>query len=124
MLWHHPLRMTNDELRSSLLALHKALLDEATKTYELLHGTIGGPTALFKLLLEEKSFQWLRPLSETIVSIDEALETEPPATNASLLAMTKGRLFPEKPTEFSVNLAEAMQKSESIRQIAEPLQKI
>ena len=84
--------MPINQLRSHLLTLHKALVDETQKSYEETHGTISNPHALFRLLVEEPAFQWLRPLSETIVSIDEALETDPLASKQAIIGMSMRRV--------------------------------
>jgi hypothetical protein len=105
-----------DELRHALLGLHKSLVDYAKTSYESTHGPVGGPANLFRLLVDDPAFQWLRPLSETIVAIDEALETEPPATHAAIVAMVRGRLFPETATAFSEGLKKAAQDSVQIKE--------
>ena len=103
-----------DLLRSTLLSLHKTLLDQAKLKYESTHGPIAGPAALFRLVLEEPSFQWMRPLSETIVAIDEALESDPPASHEAIVAMVKLRLFPDTPTTFSTELAKIQNSNPEI----------
>ncbi|QQR60910.1 hypothetical protein IPH19_00345 [Candidatus Uhrbacteria bacterium] len=104
-----------DLLRSALLSLHKTLIDQAKQSYESTHGPIVGPAALFRLVVEEPSFQWFRPLSETIVAIDEALENNPPATHEAIVAMVKLRLFPDTATDFSRSLEIAASKSNIIK---------
>lgn len=99
-----------DQLRSGLLALHKALVDAEKSKYEKTHGPVGGPGALFKLLVDDPSFQWLRPLSETIIAIDEALETDPPASHQAIVEMVRGRLFPSPTTEFSMTLEKTIKE--------------
>jgi hypothetical protein len=110
-----------DQLRSSLLALHKTLVDRTKLMYEATHGPVAGPAALFRLVVEEPSFQWLRPLSETIVAIDEALETEPPASHEAIVAMVKLRLFPDTPTPFSTELAKAQKADLNITKLVDSL---
>jgi hypothetical protein len=106
-----------DELRSTLLALHKTLVNQVKSSYEAIHGPVAGPAALFRLLVDEPAFQWLRPLSETIVGIDEALEKSEPASPEAVVEMVRGRLFPSTPTEFSQKLTEASQKNPSVKAI-------
>gem|GEM_PF-6384110 len=103
------------QLRSDLLELHKQLVDISKYEYQKIHGPIAGPAALFKLLVEHSLFQWLRSLSETIVAIDEALETNPPATQEAIIKMIHRRLFPEKPNEFSQKLIDYMNEKQEIR---------
>lgn len=66
------------ELRRGLLQLHKTLLDWERGTYERMHGrTTAGE--LLNLVMTDPQFAWLRPVSELIVRIDEALAAEIPA---------------------------------------------
>lgn len=63
-------------LRLSLLALHKALIDAERRRYERAYGRIESPHAALRLLLDHPSFQWLHPLAELIVQMDEHLAEE------------------------------------------------
>ena len=68
-------------LRMILLNLHKALLDSERTAYEMSHGAIASPTAFLQLLINDSSFQWLRPITTLIVQIDETLAAKkPPAS--------------------------------------------
>jgi trans-aconitate methyltransferase len=60
-------------LRLSLLALHKTLIDAERRRYERAHGRVESPHAALRLLLTHASFQWLHPLAELIVQMDEHL---------------------------------------------------
>lgn len=60
-------------LRLGLLALHKALIDTERRQYEKDHGRIESPHEALRLVLEAPAFQWLHPLAELIVSMDEQL---------------------------------------------------
>lgn len=69
------------DLRLLLLNLHKALLDSERTAYEIGHGSIGSPSAFLHLLINDPSFQWLRPITTLIVQIDETLAAKkPPAS--------------------------------------------
>ncbi len=69
------------ELRLILLNLHKALLDSERTSYEISHGAVASPAAFLQLLINDPSFQWLRPITTLIVQIDETLAAKkPPAT--------------------------------------------
>lgn len=65
------------EYRHHLLALHAKRLEETKKEYEAANGPIASPGAYFQLVTSHADFQWLRPLSEAIVRIDEAMEQNP-----------------------------------------------
>lgn len=67
-------------VRVSLLRLHKALLDSEREAYEQTHGQIRSQGELFRLVLEDEWFSWLRPISQFIVQIDEAFAAKEPVT--------------------------------------------
>jgi len=70
------------ELRLILLNLHKALLDSERTSYEISHGAVASPSAFLQLLINDPSFQWLRPITTLIVQIDETLAAKkPPASD-------------------------------------------
>jgi hypothetical protein len=63
-------------LRLRLLALHKTLIDSERRRYERQHGRIENPHAALRLVLDAPAFQWLHPLAEVIVQMDEKLAEE------------------------------------------------
>ena len=65
-----------EELRHSLLDLHKALLDAQRIAYEKEHGRISTRGEFLGLVLEHPAFAWLRTLSALIARIDEWIEGE------------------------------------------------
>jgi hypothetical protein len=68
------------EVRAALLRLHKGLLDSEKDVYEQFHGRIQSKGEFFQLVLEDEWFSWLRPFSQFIVEIDEALSAKEPIT--------------------------------------------
>jgi hypothetical protein len=68
------------EVRAALLRLHKALLNSERDVYEQFHGRIRSNGEFFQLVLEDEWFSWLRPFSQFIVEIDEALSAKEPIT--------------------------------------------
>jgi len=66
--------MNIEELRSSLLELHKTLLDAQRIRYERDHGRIETSGAFLGLVLEHPTFAWLRMLSAIIAQLDEWIE--------------------------------------------------
>jgi PAS domain-containing protein len=66
-----------DELRRALLHLHKVLLEIERAAYEKIHGRVSAGE-LLRLVIQDKQFAWLRPVSEIIVQIDELLDGEEP----------------------------------------------
>ena len=65
-----------DELRHSLLDLHKALLDAQRIRYEREHGRISTSGEFLGLVLEHPAFAWLRTLSALIARFDEWIEEQ------------------------------------------------
>ena len=65
------------DVRRKLLHLHKTLLDWERAAYHCAHGRTS-PGQLLKIVMTDPQFAWLRPVSELIVRIDEALDMEAP----------------------------------------------
>lgn len=68
------------ELRSVLLRLHKALLHSEKAVYEQFYGRIPSSGEFFRLVIEHDWFNWLRPMSQFIVQIDDVLNSKEPTT--------------------------------------------
>ncbi len=64
------------EVRTALLRLHKALLESERIVYEQSHGRIRSKGEFFQLVIGDEWFSWLRPFSQLIVKIDEALDAK------------------------------------------------
>ncbi len=77
-------RQQLQQLRDALLELHKALVDSERVAYEETLGPIPSPNHFLKLLTSDPWFAWLHPLSELIVTMDEAMEEEEPLTVAGV----------------------------------------
>ena len=77
------------ELRHALLKLHKTLVDSERVGYEKTIGQIKSPNHFLQLLTTDPWFAWLRPLSQLIVAMDEALDAEEPLTVAKADALTQ-----------------------------------
>jgi hypothetical protein len=65
------------DLSDRLLRLHKTLLDRERGVYEEQHGAVL-PADLFRLVLHDDQFAWLRVLSGMIAEIDELVDTDEP----------------------------------------------
>ena len=57
-------------LRTVVLALHKAVLDAERTRYEALHGAMGSPQQVLRLVMADPFFAWLRPLSDFVIQAD------------------------------------------------------
>jgi len=78
-----------EALRSSLLVLHKSLVDSERVEYERTMGKIKSPNHFLQLLTSDPWFAWLSPLSQLIVSIDEALDAKEPLSAVKVDAWVK-----------------------------------
>jgi catechol 2,3-dioxygenase len=76
-----------NDLRTRLLALHKALLDDAKVAYEMDRGHIGSAATLLQLVIGDPWFAWLHQLSELVVRIDELTRAESVATETDARAL-------------------------------------
>jgi hypothetical protein len=64
------------DLWKQLLPLHRALIEAAKAEYTSSIGPVGGPTQLLQLLNDDPFFAWLKPLTASIVEIDEMSRTD------------------------------------------------
>jgi hypothetical protein len=103
--------MTDASVRTRLNALapalrhfHSALLDFAKGEYEFLHGPVGGPFELYSLVMNHPEFQWLRPLSGLMATLDEVLDAKDRTLGPQNVADVRGALgllFAESDTRFA-----------------------
>ena len=63
------------DLSTRLLKLHRALLDRERAAYELRHGMVAAGD-LFRLVLDDPQFAWLRSLSALIARIDAVVDAD------------------------------------------------
>ena len=112
------LRSRLQAMRNALLSLHKALVDSERVEYEKVIGQVQSPNHFLQLLLNDPWFAWLSPLSQLIVSIDEALDAKTPLSNASVEALVKqsnGLLVAsETGSGFSKHYYEALQRDPDV----------
>jgi hypothetical protein len=105
-------------LRSSLLRLHKTLVDSERIEYEKTIGKIRSPSHFLQLLTSDPWFAWLSPLSQLIVSIDEALDPKEPLTDASVAALVKQSsellVASETGSGFAKHYDEALQRDPDV----------
>jgi len=78
-----------EQLRGALLNLHKTLVDSERVSYEKATGAIQSPNHFLQLLIVDPWFAWLRPLSQLIVAMDEALDKKEPLTIGDVDALAK-----------------------------------
>ena len=107
-------RQPLQELRDALLDLHKALIDSERVVYETKVGPIKSPHHFFQLVSSDPWFAWLRPISQLIVAMDEALDADEPLTSDSVDMLMNESVFlllpAEREGEFSERYMAALQR--------------
>ena len=79
-----PVRTRLDALAKALRHFHSALLDMAKSEHEFREGRIEGPFALYSLVMNHPGFQWLRPLSGLMATLDEVLDSKQELTERNV----------------------------------------
>jgi len=106
------------ELRTRLLDLPKALLDDAKVAYEMDRGRIPSTGALLQLVIGDPWFAWLQRLSGLIVRIDEMTATEAKAAERDARALFEqvDRLLVASETgaDFARRYFEALQRQPAV----------
>jgi hypothetical protein len=107
------------ELREALLTLHKTLVDSERISYEQTIGTIPSPNHFLQLLTSDPWFAWLHPLSQLIVTMDQALDSKrTPLTDADadeLLKQTRRLLVASEEGEgFPKHYFDALQRDPDV----------
>lgn len=77
------------DLRETLFALHKTLIDSERVSYEQTMGTISSPNHFLQLLTSDPWFAWLQPLSHLVVTVDVALDEKEPLTAGGVTALRR-----------------------------------
>jgi hypothetical protein len=112
------MRQRLQQLRNALLDLHKALVDSERVTYEKTIGGIQSPNQFLQLLTRDPWFVWLQPLSQLIVTMDEALDEKEPLTRAGVdVLINQTRLLlvaSESGDGFSKHYFEALQRDPDV----------
>jgi hypothetical protein len=107
-----------NELRTRLLELHKALLDDAKVAYELDRGRIASVGVLLQLVINDPWFAWLHQLSELVVRIDEMTAADSTAADADARVVCEqvDRLLvpSESGDTFARRYEEAMQRQPAV----------
>jgi hypothetical protein len=107
-------RQPLQELRDALLDLHKTLIEFERAVYETNVGPIHSPHHFLQLLSSDPWFAWLRPVSQLIVAMDEALDAQEPLTSDSVDALINQSVFllipAERESEFGQRYMAALQR--------------
>lgn len=104
--------------RRSLLTLHKALVEWERANYEQSVARISSPNHFLQLLASDPWFAWLRPMSQLIVAMDEALDKEEPLTMSDVEArVNHSRLLlvaPNGSDGFARHYLDALQRDPDV----------
>jgi hypothetical protein len=107
-------RVPLQELRDALLDLHKTLLDSERAVYEATVGAIQSPHHFFQLVTSDPWFAWLRPISQLIVAMDEALDGKELLTGGGVDTLMSESVFllipAERGGEFGERYMAALQR--------------
>lgn len=99
-----PIRNKLDALAKALRAYHSALLDFAKSEYEFLYGPVKSPFEMWQLVMNHEAFQWLRPLSGLMATLDEVLDQKDTALtqrNVDDVRGALGLLFADTDSRFA-----------------------
>jgi len=105
------------QIRRGMLRLHKAILTSEKAAYEKEKGPIASPHALLELLMHDPWFGWFRPLSETVVQIDEMLDS---ADAASAAGQKPGTINPDRTSDKVPSEADAQELLREVRSLLQP----
>lgn len=108
-----------EQISSTLLDLHKVLIDYVRTGYERERGHVGSPFELLRLLTSDPYFDWLRPLSRLLADIDELLEKSEPLSEAEAGAVKNEvrsllEADAEVPTTFTQKYLVALQDAPAV----------
>lgn len=113
-----PMRAKLSDLRTRLLALHKALIDDAKGAYEMDRGKIASTGALLQMVISDPWFAWLHQISELIVRIDEMTAPDAKASDPDVRAVVEQidrLLIPSETGElFARRYFEAIQRQPAV----------
>lgn len=83
------IRTRLNALATALRHFHSALLDVAKSEHEFREGRIDGPFALYSLVMNHPGFQWLRPLSGLMATLDEVTDSKADLTERNVQDVTR-----------------------------------
>lgn len=109
--------MNINNLRRDLLDLHKKLLEYQGRLAEQEFGRTITPYEMWHLSTTDKTFNWLRSLSEIIVQIDEKEESKEDSHEFSTWLKTELKSLTDIQIEgvFQAKLSEALSKKPELQ---------
>ncbi len=110
-------RQRLDELARVLRQTHSALLEAVKADFENLNGKIGGPFHFFQLVTADPFFQWLRPLSGAMASLDELIDEKrllQPVEISGIKDAIHALLSQDEPSGFGANFETRVRDSQTL----------
>lgn len=105
-------KMGIDDLRTSLLALHKALLAAERRSLERVHGTLSNAEYL-QIVQDPVRYGWLKPFTELVLAFDD--DEDERASDGELVERTRELLAPPKQkTPFGRRYLSLMQREPAL----------
>jgi len=103
------------DLNVRMIRLHKVLLDRQHEAYERDYGPVM-PARLLQLVLTSEQFAWLRPLSDLMARIDEAVDDRETSrtTVDGLFREVHGLLRSNRQGAFETRYRDALQESPDV----------
>ena len=103
------------DLNVWMIRLHKVLLDRQHEAYERDYGPVM-PARLLQLVLTSEQFAWLRPLSDLMARIDEAVDDSETSrtTVEGLFREVHGLLRSNRQGAFETRYRDALQESPDV----------
>jgi hypothetical protein len=93
-----------NDLRMTLLHLHKVLLEMERISYEQVRGNVSRGE-LLQLVISHDQFAWLHQLSELILRIDDLLHADEPVTSEAIATLWTDVRTLLTPDEFGNDFA-------------------
>jgi hypothetical protein len=107
-----------EQVRNTLLDLHKTLMDSERVSYEAVFGPISSPNKFLQLLIQDPWFAWLRSISELVALMDESMDGKEPLTQEVARRLTdqvKNLLKPsEEGAGFARQYYDALQRDANV----------
>ena len=104
------LRDTTITIRAAALELHRLLVHAQKAEHERLHGPVETPSLMLDLVARGEAFDWLHPLSELIVAIDQLLEMpEMSLVDAAAVRLEMEMLLSSDARDFQSHYRAALQ---------------
>lgn len=87
------------DLSKALRQFHSVLLEHSKREYEVKFEPIESPFAYFQLVVNHPHFQWLRPLSGLMATLDEVIDAKTPLTEQNIMDAHKALAMLFSPVE-------------------------